>query len=212
VKNKKITTSINTYLLHGCGRCKLAGSPDCKVVKWQAELMELREIALASKLTEEVKWGVPCYTYNGANVFLIHAFKDYCAILFMKGALLKDPKKILIRQTENVQGGRQIRFTNVKEIVRLKKVLSSYIQEAIELEKRGEKVVMKQTSEFKVPDEFTEITKKDPAFKKAFDALTPGRQRGYLLFFSQAKQSKTRIDRITKYRAQILKGKGLQDR
>lgn len=212
VKKKQITTNINTYLLEGCGRCKLAATPACKVVKWRAELMELRDIALASKLTEEVKWGVPCYTWNGANVFLLHAFKEYCAILFMKGSLLKDPKKILIQQTENVQGGRQIRFTNLKEIVQLKKVLSSYIQEAIELEKRGEKVVMKQTSEFKVPDEFTEITKKDLAFKKAFDALTPGRQRGYLLFFSQAKQSKTRIDRITKYRAQILKGKGLQDR
>lgn len=207
-----MTIHINEYLLNGCGRCKLAGTPACKVVKWQAELMELRSIILKSQLTEEVKWGVPCYTLNGANVLLIHAFKEYCAILFMKGSLLKDPNGILIQQTENVQGGRQIRFTEIKEIIKLRKVLSSYIKEAIDLEKKGEKVVYKKTSEFAVPDEFKEITKKDPAFKKAFDALTPGRQRGYLLFFSQAKQSKTRIDRINKYKPQILKGKGLQDR
>lgn len=208
---KSKITNVDTYLINGCGRCKLAGTDKCKVKSWRNELIELRSIVKECGLTEEIKWGVPCYTFNDANIVLIHSFKEYCALLFMKGALLKDPKKILVQQTENVQSGRQIRFTDLKQIVQLKKTLKAYIQEAIDIEKRGEKIEFKKTSDFKMPDEFIEITKKDSVLSNAFNALTPGRQRGYLLYFSQAKQSKTRIDRINKCRGQILKGKGLHD-
>ena len=182
-----------------------------KAEKWQDELQRLRRIILDCGLTEELKWYQPCYTLDDRNVVLIHGFKEYCAILFMKGALLKDPKGILIQQTENVQAGRQIRFTTLREIVAMEPILKAYIREAIEVEKSGAQVKMKPTSKFKMPDEFRTTLAKNPAVKSAFKALTPGRQRGYLLFFSAAKQSKTRESRIEKSLPQILKGKGLQD-
>ena len=175
------------------------------------ELEKLRTIVLDCQLTEELKWGVPCYTYNKNNIVLIHVFKEYCALLFFKGVLLKDAKKILIRQTENVQSARQARFTNVREIVKLEKVLKAYIYEAIEVEKAGLKVEFKKSSEFNIPEEFKNKLKAFPQLKTAFYGLTPGRQRGYLLYFSSAKQSKTRESRIEKYIQPILNGKGLDD-
>ena len=179
--------------------------------KWSDELKKLQKIALSTGLTEELKWGQPCYTLDGKNVFLMHGFKDYFALLFMKGALMKDPNKLLIQQTENVQSGRQIRFTNGGEVTQLAPVLKKYIEEAIALEKSGAKVEMKKTTKFKMPDEFKAALEKKPALKKAFEALTPGRQRGYLLHFSSAKQAKTREDRIAKATPLIMKGKGLDD-
>lgn len=183
-----------------------------KEKKWNKELEKLRMIALDCGLTEELKWGVPCYTYQNSNIVLIHVFKEYCAVLFFKGALLNDPNGILVQQTENVQAARQMRFTNVKEIVKLAPVLKSYIYEAIEVEKAGLKVKLKKTVEYKIPEEFQKKLNKNAGLKKAFSALTPGRQRGYLLYFSQPKQPKTREARVEKYTPQILKGKGLNDR
>jgi uncharacterized protein YdeI (YjbR/CyaY-like superfamily) len=182
-----------------------------KAQKWQEEFETLREIVLDSPLTEEVKWGQACYSSDGRNIVLIHGFKEYCALLFFKGALLKDPKGILIQQTENVQSARQIRFTNVREIVAMKTVLKAFIREAIEVEHAGLKVKLKKTSDFKVPEEFQKKLNESPMLKKAFAALTPGRQRGYLFYFSAAKQSKTREARVEKCMPQILKGKGLDD-
>ncbi|HET6227516.1 MAG TPA: YdeI/OmpD-associated family protein [Bacteroidia bacterium] len=182
-----------------------------KAKKWQEELEKMREIALDCHLAEELKWGCPCYTYEKNNIVLIHAFKEYCAFLFFKGALLKDPKGILIQQTENVQAARQIRFTNLKEISKLEKELKSYIFEAVKVEESGVKVEFKKTTEFKMPDEFKKKLEKTPKLKKAFEALTPGRQRGYLLHFSSAKQEKTRESRIEKCIPQIMEGKGLDD-
>lgn len=179
--------------------------------KWQQEFEKLRNVLLGCGLTEELKWGCPCYTFEKRNIVLIHGFKEYCALLFFKGALLKDPKRILIQQTKNVQAARQIRFTNAREIVKLKPVLKVYVKEAIEVEKAGVKVSFMKTKEFKVPEEFQNKLDKNPSLKKAFDALTPGRQRGYLLYFSAAKQSRTRAARVGKCMPQILKGKGLND-
>ena len=178
---------------------------------WQAEIEQLRMIALDCGLTEELKWGCPCYTLDKANIVLIHVFKEYCALLFFKGTLLKDPKNILIQQTANVQAARQARFTDTKEITKLESVLKKFIKEAIALEKAGVKVEMKKTAEFNMPEEFEKALKKNSAFKKAFYALTPGRQRGYLLHFSSAKQSATREARIEKSMKDILAGKGLND-
>ncbi len=182
-----------------------------KEKKWREEFEKLRAIILDCDLTEELKWGHPCYTYEGKNILLIHGFKDYCAILFMKGALLEDANGILIQQTANVQSARQIRFTNVREIVKLKTLLKSYIYEAIEVEKAGMKVELKKTAEFELPAEFQVRLDKSAALKKAFFALTPGRQRAYLLYFSAAKQSKTREARVKKNVQAILKGQGLND-
>ena len=182
-----------------------------KEKKWKEEFGQLRNIILDTGLTEELKWGQACYTLDKANIVLIHGFKEYCALLFFKGALLKDPKKILIQQTENVQSARQIRFTDVKEIIKLEPALKTYIKQAIEVEKAGLKVTLKKTAEYKVPEEFEKILEKSPTLKSAFQALTPGRQRGYLYHFSQPKQSKTRDARIEKYIPQILKGKGIED-
>ena len=180
--------------------------------KWREEFKELRRIILSCEgLTEELKWGKPCYTFEGDNVVLIHGFKEYCAILFIKGALLKDAKGILIQQTENVQAARQARFTNVREIVKMKTILKAYIEEAIKVEKAGLQVTYKKTSEFEMPEEFRKKLREMPALKTAFEALTPGRQRGYLLYFSGAKQSQTREARIEKCVDQILDGKGLND-
>lgn len=179
--------------------------------RWQAEMAALRDLLLECRLVEDLKWGVPCYTLDGKNVVLIHAFKDYCALLFHKGALMKDPEGILVQQTENVQSARQIRFTSLEEIRRMQNLLKSYVHEAIEVEKAGLKVVHKTISEFAVPEEFKVALDADEALKAAFDALTPGRQRAYLLHFSSAKQSATRESRIEKCRPRILAGKGLDD-
>jgi uncharacterized protein YdeI (YjbR/CyaY-like superfamily) len=182
-----------------------------KAGKWQEETERLRTIMLECGLDEELKWGCPCYAHNKTNIVLIHAFKDYCALLFFKGALLKDTNGILVQQTENVQSARQIRFTNAREIVKMKAAIKAYVYEAIEVEKAGLKVKLKTTREFKVPEEFQKKLDKMPRLKKAFEALTPGRQKGYLLYFSPAKQSKTREERVKKYMKQILSGKGLED-
>lgn len=182
-----------------------------KAKKWQKEFKKLRTIALDCGLTEEVKWGWPCYTSEKSNVVLMHGFKEYCALLFFKGALLKDRKGILIQQTQNVQAARQIRFANVQEIVEMEPILKAYIKEAIEVEKAGLKVTYKKTSDFKIPEEFQNKLDQRPALKTAFDALTPGRQRAYLFYFSQPKQSKTRESRVEKCMQRILNGKGLDD-
>src|SRR5258706_970385 len=182
-----------------------------KASKWQKEYEKLRTIVLDCGLIEELKWGCPCYTFEKRNIVLIHGFKEYCALLFFKGALLNDANGILIQQTEHVQAARQIRLTSVRQIVKMEPILKAYIYEAIEVEKAGLKVPLKKTKEFSMPEEFQNKLNKNPALKKAFNELTPGRQRGYLLYFSAAKQSKTREARIDKYMPQILDGKGLED-
>jgi len=179
--------------------------------KWQQEYALLRKIILQTELTEELKWGCPCYTFQKTNVVLIHGFKEYCALLFHKGALLKDTDALLIQQTENVQAARQIRFTSLQQIKDLESSLKSYIYEAIEVERAGLKVELKKTSEFNTPDEFRQVLDEYVELKTAFEALTPGRQRGYLFHFSQPKQSKTRESRIEKCIPRILEGKGLND-
>jgi uncharacterized protein YdeI (YjbR/CyaY-like superfamily) len=182
-----------------------------KAKKWKLEFEKLRTIILECGLAEELRWGKPCYTFQQSNIVLIHGFKEYCAVLFFKGALLKDPKGILIQQTQNVQAARQIRFSNLREIVELDPVLKTYIAQAIEVEKAGLKVDFKKTSQFSIPEEFRKKLDESPALKTAFSALTPGRQRGYLLYFSAPKQSKTRESRVEKCLQQILKGKGRDD-
>jgi uncharacterized protein YdeI (YjbR/CyaY-like superfamily) len=183
-----------------------------KAEKWQEEFKKLRMIILDCGLTEELKWGVPCYTFQESNIVLMHGFKEYCAILFVKGVLLKDTNGILIQQTEHVQSARQVRFTNVREIVELEPILKAYIHEAIEVEKAGLKVNYKTATEFPTPDEFINKLEEVPGLQDAFEALTPGRRRAYLLYFSAPKQSKTREARIEKYMQQILNGRGLNDR
>jgi uncharacterized protein YdeI (YjbR/CyaY-like superfamily) len=182
-----------------------------RATKWREEFEELRRIIVDCQLTEELKWGKPCYTFQQSNVVVIQGFKEYCALLFFKGALLKDADGILIQQTENVQAARQIRFTDVREIVQMEPILKAYIREAIEVEKAGLKVKLKKTSDFAIPAEFQERLDAFPAVKTAFDALTPGRQRAYLLYFSAPKQAKTRESRVEKCVQQILNGKGLND-
>lgn len=182
-----------------------------KATKWQEELEQLRTIVLECGLTEELKWGVPSYTYQKSNIVLIHVFKEYCALLFFKGALLHNEKGLLIQQTENVQAARQIRFTNVSEIVENRAVLKAYIFEAIEVEKAGLKVVLKKTADFNIPKEFQTKLDEVPGLKAAFEALTPGRQRAYIFHFSQPKQAKTRESRVEKYIPKIFEGKGLDD-
>jgi len=180
-----------------------------KAKKWQAEFEKLRNIILDCGLTEELKWGHPCYTIEQSNVVLIHGFKEYCALLFHKGALLQDTNSVLIRQTEHVQAARQIRFTDMREIIEMETILKAYIRQAIEVEKAGLKVVFKQTAEYEIPAEFQNKLDEIPALKIAFDSLTPGRQRAYLLHFSAPKQAKTRESRVNKCMQQILEGKGL---
>lgn len=182
-----------------------------KAKKWQEEIEKLRIIVLDCLLSEELKWGCPCYTFQNNNIVLIHVFKEYCALLFFKGALLHDSRGILIRQTENVQAARQIRFTDVREIDKLAPILKAYINEAVEVEKAGLKVELKKTSEYTIPEEFQNKLDEIPALKTAFEALTPGRQRAYIFYFSQPKQSKTRESRIEKCMKPILNGKGLND-
>ncbi|HEY2649307.1 MAG TPA: DUF1801 domain-containing protein [Puia sp.] len=178
---------------------------------WHSEINKLRTIVLDCGLIEELKWGCPCYTFQNANIVLIHVFKEYCAVLFFKGALLKDPENILIQQTKNVQAARQMRFTHVREIIRIKPFLKAYIYEAIEVEKAGLKVDLKKTAEYDIPEEFQKKLNKSAALKNAFKKLTPGRQRAYILHFSTPKQSSTRESRIEKSIKQILSGKGLND-
>ena len=182
-----------------------------KATNWQEEYAALRALALDCGLTEELKWGVPCYTFQKSNIVLIHGFKEYCALLFHKGALLKDDNNLLIQQTENVQAARQIRFKDLAEIMEKAPILKAYIFEAIEVEKAGLKVDFKKTTQYNIPEEFQEILDENKNIKNAFDSLTPGRQRGYLLYFSQPKQSKTREARIKKYLGKILNGQGLDD-
>jgi uncharacterized protein YdeI (YjbR/CyaY-like superfamily) len=182
-----------------------------KAKKWQEELKKLRIIILDCGLVEELKWGVPCYTFQNNNLVLIHVFKEYCAILFFKGALLDDVKGILVQQTKNTQATRQIRFTNAREIVELEAIVKAYVYEAIEVEKAGLKVSFKKTTELEFPEEFQNYLDEIPELKTAFEALTPGRQKGYILYFSAAKQSKTRVSRVEKSMPQILEGKGLDD-
>lgn len=182
-----------------------------KATKWQAEVAKLRAILLESPLKEDFKWGVPCYTFDKANVALIHTFKDYCAVLFVKGALLRDEAGVLVQQTEHVQSARQIRFTGMQDIKDIEPVLKATLLEAIEVEKAGLKVDFKQTAEFAAPEEFVQTLDGTPALKAAFEALTPGRQRAYLLYFSAPKQAKTRASRVEKCIPAILDGKGLDD-
>ncbi|MBV9962410.1 MAG: YdeI/OmpD-associated family protein [Parafilimonas sp.] len=182
-----------------------------KAEKWKKEFEKLRMIILDCGLDEEIKWGQACYTFRERNIVLIHGFKEYCALLFFKGALLNDPENILIQQTKNVQSARQIRFTAIKDIIQQERIIKSYIYEAIEVERSGLQVKLKKTSDFKIPEEFQNELEKNHALKKAFEALTPGRQRAYIFHFSQPKQSKTREQRVEKYIPQILEGKGLND-
>jgi len=179
--------------------------------KWRDEFKQLRMIVLDCRLNEEIKWMHPCYTFQEKNIVLIHGFKEYCALLFFKGVLLKDPEGILIQQTKNVQAARQIRFINVRQIIEMEPILKAYIQEAIEVEKAGLKVKIKKTSDYKIPKEFQDKLDKNPVLETTFKALTPGRQRAYIFYFSQAKQSKTRASRVEKYIPNILDGKGLND-
>ena len=183
-----------------------------KAKQWQAEFKALRTILLDCQLTEELKWGKPCYTFQGSNIVLMHGFKEYCALLFFKGALLRDPNRILVQQTKNVQAARQLRFANVGEIVEMEATIKAYIHAAIEVEKAGLEVAFKETTEFDMPEEFINKLEEVPGLQDAFEALTPGRQRGYILYFSGAKQSKTREARIDKYTQKILDGKGFHDR
>jgi uncharacterized protein YdeI (YjbR/CyaY-like superfamily) len=182
-----------------------------ELTQWKDELLVLRNFVLDCLLHEEVKWGVPCFTHNGKNIVLIHGFKDYFALLFMKGALLQDSENILIQQTENVQSGRQIRFTSTEQLVAMEATIKAYILEAIEVEKAGLKIEHKKKEEYNIPEELTDKFKQDPTFQTAFEALTPGRQKGYLLHFSGSNNPKTRIARIDKYTSKILAGKGMTD-
>lgn len=184
-----------------------------KAGKWQEEFNLLREIVIENKLLEEdYKWMHPCYTFQGKNIVLIHGFKNYCALLFYKGALMQNAEGILIQQTKNVQAARQLRFTNIGQIIELRPVITKYIKEALEIEKSGKKVAMKKVADYPVPDEFQRVLAEDEALNNAFYALTPGRQKGYLFYFNQAKQSKTTQARIEKYYQQILDGKGIDDK
>ena len=207
----KMNPKVDVYFTAGCGRCPLMNTPQCKVHHWREELEKLRMIILDRGLTEELKWGVPCYTFQNSNIVLIGAFKEYCVISFFKGALLKDAEGILSKPGENSQAGRVIRFTDVREIAELEPVLKDYLDEAVEVEKAGLKVNFKKPAEFVVPEEFQNKLAVSPDLKNAFEALTPGRRRGYILYFSQPKQSKTRAARIEKCTPQILIGKGLND-
>lgn len=206
-----MNSKVDEIIAHGCGRCSLSNTPNCKMIKWTKVLSLLRNILLECNLTEEVKWGQPTYTFQNSNIALIHGFKEYCAIMFFKGALLKDTNKILVQQTENVQSTRQIRFTDFNQINKLADIIKTYIFEAIEIEKAGFKIEYKKTEEFKIPEELLNKFKQIEEFKSSFYKLTPGRQRGYLLYFAAAKQSKTREERIEKYFQKIMEAKGLND-
>lgn len=207
-----MTSTVDNYLVVGCGRCPLGNTPQCKVLKWTAELEALRSIACSNGLTETIKWGVPCYTFNDKNVLIISAFKDNCFISFFKGALLKDEQGILSKGGENSEVGRLIRFTNVAKIISLETALNAFIQEAIEIEKQGLKVPRKSISDYEIPQALLTKFAEDAAFEAAFFALTPGRQKGYLFYFASAKQSATQNNRIEKCKPLIFAGKGWNER
>ena len=202
---------VDDFFARGCGRCALFETPQCRVHQWQEEMQTLRDILLDAGLTEDRKWGNPCYTFNGKNVVMMGALKEFCSIGFFKGSLLTDPKALLIAAGENTQASRQLRFTETKSITKLQKQITAFVHEAIQLEQEGKKVEFKAVSEFSIPDELVQYFRETPAFEKAFYALTPGRQRGYLLHFSEPKQAKTRLARIEKYHDQIMRGEGLHD-
>ncbi|MCU0238052.1 MAG: DUF1801 domain-containing protein [Pyrinomonadaceae bacterium] len=206
-----LNPKVTPYFTNGCGRCSLFNTPECKVHNWTDELQKLRNIAIDSGLNEELKWSVPVYTFEGKNIFVVAAFKEYCSISFFKGVLLKDEHKILTKQGENSQSGRLIKFTNVRGIIDLESVIKDYILEAVEIEKSGVKVEYKQVSDYEIPIELQDKFEQDADFQTAFFALTSGRQKGYILHFSQPKQSKTRVERIEKSMQNILIGKGLHD-
>jgi uncharacterized protein YdeI (YjbR/CyaY-like superfamily) len=203
-------TTVEQYLLDGCGRCSKGGTPNCTVHKWQPILVAMRELATECMLTEEVKWSVPCYTQKGKNVLMIHAFMEYCSIMFIKGSLLTDPENILYRQTENVTAGRQLRYTRIEDFSAQRERAKAFILEAIQLEEAGKKVE-KRTEEEPMVEELNESFAQDSTFKRAFYQLTPGRQRAYLLHFAQPKQAETRASRIEKCMPMILRGEGLHD-
>lgn len=205
---KKIS-SFEEYLVKGCGRCSYSNTPDCKVNNWIEELKLLRELILSFDIKETIKWGVPCYTYHNKNEFLLSAFKEYCAISFFKGTLLNDPERLLVSPSENSQHVKMIKIKNVNEIKRHKSAIKNLIKEAIEIENKGLKVEKKGKIEY--PDELNELLKKDFKFKQAFESLTPGRQRGYIIYFSSAKNPETRKKRLEKYLSKILDGKGIYD-
>jgi uncharacterized protein YdeI (YjbR/CyaY-like superfamily) len=206
-----LNPKVNPYFTNGCGRCSLVNTPECKVHNWTEELQKLRTIAIDSGLTEELKWSVPVYTFEGKNIFVVAAFKEYCSVSFFKGVLLKDEHKILTKQGENSQSGRLVKFTDVQKIIELESVIKDYILEAVEIEKSGVKVEYKQVTDYEIPTELQDKFEQDADFQTAFFALTAGRQKGYILHFSQPKQSKTRVERIEKSVPNILIGKGLHD-
>lgn len=202
---------IDLYLNEGCGRCPLGGTPDCKIHRWREEMPLLRQIVLDCGLREERKWGVACYTYHNKNILMLAAFKDFCFLSFFKGALLEDSHQILEKGGEHTQSGRLVRINNTAQIMELESVLKAYIFEAVEVEKAGLKVEFKKVDEYEVPPELEQKMKELPELRAAFEALTPGRQKGYLLHFAAAKQAKTRLARIEKYLPLIMQGKGLHD-
>ena len=201
---------VDQYLLNGCMRCPLGASPECKVNSWLPELNKLREIILDCNFTEELKWGVPCYTFQGKNVILLSAFKNFAAISFFKGVLLSDEKKLLIAPGPNSQSSRYLKYTSLKEIIEKEPIIRAYLLEAVEIEKQGLNVSFEKNPE-PIPEELQNKMHSDPVFQDAFEALSPGRQRGYIIHFSQAKQSKTRISRIEKMTPKILNGEGMHD-
>lgn len=208
----KMNPKVDIYFTAGCGRCPLMNTPECKVHNWTEELESLRKIVLDYGLMEELKWSHPVYTFEKSNIVMIGAFNENCVLSFFKGALLKDANKILTKPGENTQSGRVIRFTNIQQVIEKKDIIKAYIYEAVQVEKAGLKVELKQTSNYKFPEELENKFKENSALKTAFEALTPGRQRGYLLHFSQPIQPKTRESRIEKYLPRIFFGKGLSDR
>lgn len=203
--------SADHFFIGGCGRCSLADTPQCKVNTFREELLLLRSILLDSELTEECKWGVPCYTFNNKNVILLSAFKEFCSVSFLKGALLKDPEELLVKPGENSQSARYLKFQNTKQITKIRKQIKSLINEAIEIEKSGKKLELKDKHELVFPEELLNVFETNKEFRNAFFALTPGRQRGYNMFFTAAKQSATRLNRINKCMPDIYKGKGLNE-
>lgn len=206
-----MTTDVNTYLVDGCGRCPLGGTPGCKVNRWRQELKLLRQLLLSCGLDEASKWGVPCYMHKGKNIVIMAAFKDYASLSFFKGSLLSDPQRLLRKPGGNTQDARSLKFTKAAEIEELAGTIKAFVFEAIEVEQSGKKTPDRPKTEPEWPEEFKKAIAENPALKKAFEALTPGRQRGYLLHFSQPKQAKTRESRIGKCIPMILAGKGMQD-
>ncbi len=210
MERAKSIQTVEQYLTSGCGRCDFFNTPRCKVNTWRNELAALRKILLTTGLQEEIKWSMPCYTFNGKNVVMLSALKDYCALSFFKGSLLKDEKRLLHKPGENSQAARVMRFTTLNDINKLRSVIKAYITEAIELEKSGAKISFKKDApEF--PDELKQKLKENPQLKIAFEKLTPGRQRGYIIYFTQPKKSVTRLSRIDKCTPRILQGRGLHD-